>query len=673
MLRESADDTNTISNPRPTQKLGAPRELTDVIALIPTYLPWVWIIGTPLTFILLATGVVGAERLRRTSRVIDDGPIAEACARLVESLRIGRRVTIAVCERIAAPVLVGIVRPIILLPPAALTGWSPDEIEMVLLHELAHVRRWDNLVNLLQRVIESLLFFHPAVWLMSTWVRREREACCDAVVVGRTNRPHAYAEMLVAFAARLSEQSEPGRPRPRAGGFTHDRARPSSLVSSAMAAGPLRGRIRQILGLQDDPMLISGKSLGVVMSGLLLVATLVVLNLPTRTEAEESTKEIAENLEKTDASVRDAGEDRAATQNNLKNLSLALLNYQDSKGAFPPCAKFDSNGKPLLSWRVLVLPYLDSGHLDPSEAKLYEKFHLDEPWDSEHNRALIAEMPKVFKNPRINRTGFTNYLAVVGSECMFDGTGKGIRLSQVTDGAANTHRPRRSRRRSGRRVDETSRLGVRSPTPTAGLGRLWSRTLVRASGSTVALAVSQITRNPPDEVGIQFTRAGGETKNLSESAGQRGLDGDELAIGGLKPATKPVDTLRAKFIPSDTNRYETRAYNIADAPVAKERLEWIVEMLKRDPSEPRPSFGYNWTNDSTRLEITAPREGQEYVNTIIKNAQVRWPTSVPLGEDAPRRSMGFTVFHGSHLKGREPVCDGRRDYNHRDQRHVGDV
>ena len=150
---------------------------------------------------LLATGVVGAERLRRASRVIDDGPIAEACARLAESLRIGRRVTVAVCERIAAPVLVGIVRPIILLPPAALTGWSPDEIEMVLLHELAHVRRWDNLVNLVQRFVESLLFFHPAVWLVSSWVRREREACCDAVVVGRTNRPHAYAEMLVALAA----------------------------------------------------------------------------------------------------------------------------------------------------------------------------------------------------------------------------------------------------------------------------------------------------------------------------------------------------------------------------------------------------------------------------------------------------------------------------------------
>jgi hypothetical protein len=186
---------------------------------------------------------------------------------------------VAVCERIAAPVLVGIVRPIILLPPAALTGWSPDEIEMVLLHELAHVRRWDNLVNLVQRIVESLLFFHPAVWLVSNWVRREREACCDAAVVRRTNRPHAYAELLLAFATR------------------------SPLAGLAFACHPVRARIRRILGLEDDPMLVSGKSLALVMSGLLLAATLVVLNLPTRGQAEESTTESTEDTESPAADV----------------------------------------------------------------------------------------------------------------------------------------------------------------------------------------------------------------------------------------------------------------------------------------------------------------------------------------------------------------------------------
>ncbi len=191
----------TASPERPNPYLqGRGTSLAALVGCIP-YLPWLWLIGTPITFGLLLTGVVGTRRLGRASRGITEGPIADALAELTKSLHIGKHVAVAVCERIAAPVLIGIVRPIILLPPAALTGWSPDEIEMVLLHELAHVRRWDNLVNLLQRCIESLLFFHPAVWMISTWVRRDRESCCDAVVVTRTNRPHAYAEMLVA--ARL--------------------------------------------------------------------------------------------------------------------------------------------------------------------------------------------------------------------------------------------------------------------------------------------------------------------------------------------------------------------------------------------------------------------------------------------------------------------------------------
>lgn len=235
------------------------------------YLPWLWLIGTPITFALTATGLVGTRRLRRASRPITDGPIAEALEKLAGSLRLTRRVAVAVCDRIAAPVLVGILRPIILLPPAALTGYSPDEIEMVLLHELAHVRRWDNLVNFVQRIIESLLFFHPAVWLISSWVRRERETCCDALVVTRTDRPHAYAELLVALAAQM----------PRSVLF-------HPAASSAMAAGPLRSRIRRILKLDDDPMLISGKSFALVLGTLLIAGTLAALYLPNIGRADES-------------------------------------------------------------------------------------------------------------------------------------------------------------------------------------------------------------------------------------------------------------------------------------------------------------------------------------------------------------------------------------------------
>ena len=171
-------------------------------------LPWLWLVGSPLTFAWLALGLAGAERLRRRSLPLkEESDLSQLCRRLAVAFGIGRDVAVAVCDRVATPVLVGIVRPLILLPAAAMGGWGPEQIEMVLLHELAHVRRWDNLVNLLQRLVESLLFFHPAVWIVSGWIRQEREHCCDRIVVAHTGRAYAYAETLLALA------SEPGHSR----------------------------------------------------------------------------------------------------------------------------------------------------------------------------------------------------------------------------------------------------------------------------------------------------------------------------------------------------------------------------------------------------------------------------------------------------------------------------
>jgi beta-lactamase regulating signal transducer with metallopeptidase domain len=269
-VNTSASEQNetTIQLPKPSQ-VENQITLATLERYIP-YLPWLWIIGTPITFALLAAGIIGTRRLRIASRAIDDPRIVDVLKRLTTSLRITQHVTVAICERIASPVLIGIVRPIILLPPAALTGWSPDEIEMVLLHELAHVRRWDNFVNLAQRFIESLLFFHPAVWLVSAWIRRERESCCDAFVVSRTDRPHAYAELLVALAAQM----------PRSVLF-------HPAASSAMSAGPLRSRIRRILQLDDDPMLVSGKTLTAFLAALLLAGACALLYVPSTGHAEE--------------------------------------------------------------------------------------------------------------------------------------------------------------------------------------------------------------------------------------------------------------------------------------------------------------------------------------------------------------------------------------------------
>ncbi len=243
--------------PRPSELL---RTALDRAAM---GLPWLWLIGAPLTFLLTTIGLLGAERLRCQSRLVEDSPIAETCRRLAAALGISRRVGVAICDRIAAPVLLGIFRPLVLLPAVVLTGWDAQQLEMVLLHELAHVRRWDNLANLVQRVVESLLFFHPLVWIVSAWVRREREHCCDEVVVARTRQPRAYAEMLVNLSERVSQAA------------LRSSQLPLSQVVSAMAERPLVARIRRILKKEEQSMQVSRKTVGLMLAGLIGIAFVI--------------------------------------------------------------------------------------------------------------------------------------------------------------------------------------------------------------------------------------------------------------------------------------------------------------------------------------------------------------------------------------------------------------
>ncbi len=259
----AATTPSIVSNPPPAPA-PQPRELLQsTLDRAAMGLPWLWLIGAPLTFLLTTIGLLGAERLRRQSRLVDDSPIAETCRRLAAALGVSRRVGVAICDRIAAPVLLGTFRPLILLPAVALAGWDPQQLEMVLLHELAHVRRWDNLVNLVQRVVESLLFFHPLVWIVSAWVRREREHCCDEVVVARTRQPRAYAEMLVSLSERVSQ------------GKLRNSPLPHGHVVSSMAQHSLVARVRRILKKEEQSMQVSRKTVGLVFAGLIGIALVV--------------------------------------------------------------------------------------------------------------------------------------------------------------------------------------------------------------------------------------------------------------------------------------------------------------------------------------------------------------------------------------------------------------
>ncbi|MEX0716959.1 MAG: DUF1559 domain-containing protein [Planctomycetaceae bacterium] len=122
---------------------------------------------------------------------------------------------------------------------------------------------------------------------------------------------------------------------------------------------------------------------------------------------------------------------RQWTMHNLKQIGIAMHSYHHRHRSFPQAASRDKEGKPLLSWRVLVLPYLD-------EQKLYDEFKLDEPWDSEHNKKLIPRMPDIYRCPFANlKPGMTGYLVPVGEKTVFSGP-EGKKFEDINDGTTNT-------------------------------------------------------------------------------------------------------------------------------------------------------------------------------------------------------------------------------------------
>jgi hypothetical protein len=127
---------------------------------------------------------------------------------------------------------------------------------------------------------------------------------------------------------------------------------------------------------------------------------------------------------------------RMEGSNNLKQIGVAMHNYHDMYRAFPAGYSADADGNPLLSWRVHILPFIDQG-------PLYEQFHLDEPWDSEHNKTLIAQMPQVYRCPNsATEPGTTNYVGIAGSDGVLVRPKAGDRLGasfrDILDGTSNT-------------------------------------------------------------------------------------------------------------------------------------------------------------------------------------------------------------------------------------------
>ena len=171
---------------------------------------WLWLAGVLIMLIRMAGALRGASRLAAQAEICTSGCVCDMAKSLGRSLGLIRRVAVRVHPHLRVPAVVGLVRPVILLPLSAMSGLSPQQLEAVLLHELAHIRRHDLLVQIGQMLIEAMLFFNPAVWWISRQVRIEREACADFAAARLLGRPDRYVQALADWAQRLSSHGQAG-------------------------------------------------------------------------------------------------------------------------------------------------------------------------------------------------------------------------------------------------------------------------------------------------------------------------------------------------------------------------------------------------------------------------------------------------------------------------------
>lgn len=209
--------------------------MLQVESLLDRSLPLVidgWVVGVLLLLCRLNLGLMATRRMRFEGLEVGSADLQHTVRALRIRLGIDRAVGLVHSARVQAPAVIGWLKPVILLPVGCMTGLSTLQVEAILAHELAHIRRHDYLISLLQSVVETLLFYHPAVWWMSDHIRREREHCCDDLAVTVCGDRLAYAKALT---------------------YLEERRGPIPTGAFAANGGVLKRRIARLLSVDQPP------------------------------------------------------------------------------------------------------------------------------------------------------------------------------------------------------------------------------------------------------------------------------------------------------------------------------------------------------------------------------------------------------------------------------------
>ncbi|MAJ46884.1 MAG: hypothetical protein CBC35_06200, partial [Planctomycetes bacterium TMED75] len=155
-----------------------------------------WSIGFILMIVRFLAQWRGSHRLARTAVTTPDAHWCALFEDLKRELRLAPSIRLLQSGLVQTPMVVGWLSPVVLVPAEVFTSLDREQLKLVLLHELSHLRRMDHLINLVQGIVECLLFFHPVTWWLSSQIRIEREHCCDALTLENHDQPRVFAEAL---------------------------------------------------------------------------------------------------------------------------------------------------------------------------------------------------------------------------------------------------------------------------------------------------------------------------------------------------------------------------------------------------------------------------------------------------------------------------------------------
>ena len=239
--------------PRSAHRANWWQKLSTAVASLDA-LPWLveaWLLGVAFFSLRTAGGFLLLARERRRNSNAVASRVLQICHTLQRRIGLSRAISYRECKWLQAPAVIGWFRPVVFLPVSALTGLSEEQLNSVIAHELAHIRRFDPFVNVFQVWVETLLFYHPAVWWLNKRIRDEREHCCDEAAVSVCGNAVEYARALT-----LMEEWR-------------------TVPALAMAAnrGPLTERIVRVIGLKTSGANVRG--VGLTSSVLCLTAALI--------------------------------------------------------------------------------------------------------------------------------------------------------------------------------------------------------------------------------------------------------------------------------------------------------------------------------------------------------------------------------------------------------------